>query len=62
MRREAAEDYTSMANSGWWIEAENYVGKVWSGLSALDVIVADYLGRWPRLVWDRVVGAWGEPE
>jgi hypothetical protein len=29
------------------------------GLSALDVIVVDYLGRWPRLVWGRDVGVGG---
>jgi hypothetical protein len=46
-----------MAKSGWWIEAENYVGRGWSGLSALVVFVADYLGRWPRRVWGRAVGA-----
>jgi hypothetical protein len=39
------------------MEGENYVGRDWSGLSALVVIVAVYLGRWPRLVWGCAVGA-----
>jgi len=44
-----------MDNGGNGSFARRGVG--WSWLSALDVIVADYLGRWPRLVWSRAVGA-----
>jgi hypothetical protein len=39
------------------MEVENNVGMGWNGLSALVVVVAVYLGRWPRLVWGRAVGA-----
>jgi hypothetical protein len=44
-----------MDNGGKGSFAGRGVG--WSGLSALDVIVADYMGRWPRMVWGRAVGA-----